>query len=203
MGIEYILDFSKKRLNLYEKHEALTKTTERIIASAFSWRKTGIIRFARLQLTRINQIYSDLPENNRPLRQISDTKMTAMPLEGGRIFFCIKLLGSIPRESDTEEYIQLLMNLSEEELSFWVWKMAQAPIRAIKAFKILHDMDEFVIAKERETIKKFPKSFITTNKSKGKKDMEENNLQNEKESIIQTDLSMFEFDEKAKKSWSE
>lgn len=58
--------------------------------------------------------------------------------EGMRILVAMKLASSIEDQLRIEEAFDILRRLSDEELSFWVWKILSLKNKALTAFKVMY-----------------------------------------------------------------
>ena len=58
--------------------------------------------------------------------------------EGMRILVAMKLASSIEDRLRIEESFDILRRLSDEEVSFWVWKILSLKNKALTAFKAMY-----------------------------------------------------------------
>ena len=58
--------------------------------------------------------------------------------EGMRILMAMKLSSSIDERLRIEETLDILKRLSDEEISFWVWKILSLKNKALTSFKAMY-----------------------------------------------------------------
>ncbi|QUH22360.1 hypothetical protein HYG87_00560 [Methanobacterium alkalithermotolerans] len=116
-----------RSIQLFEHIESINRNYSTPISIIFSWRSEIIKNFA------------DRLQEEKGLKKLSwgdefDFKVD----EGMRILVAMKLASSIEDRLRIEEAFDNLRRLSDEEVSFWVWKILSLKNKALTAFKAMY-----------------------------------------------------------------
>lgn len=116
-----------RSMQLFEHIESINRSYSTPISIIFSWRSEMVKNFA------------DRLQEEKGLKKLSwgdefDFKVD----EGMRILVAMKLASSIEERLRIEEAFDNLRRLSDEEVSFWVWKILSLKNKALTAFKAMY-----------------------------------------------------------------
>lgn len=116
-----------RSMQLFEHIESINRSYSTPISIIFSWRSEMVKNFA------------DRVQEEKGLKKLSwgdefDFKVD----EGMRILVAMKLASSIEDRLRIEEAFDNLRRLSDEEVSFWVWKILSLKNKALTAFKAMY-----------------------------------------------------------------
>ena len=120
-------DGKSKKIQLFEHIESINRSYSTPISIIYSWRSEMIKNFAdRLQ------------EENKLKKLYWGDEFNFKVDDGMRILVAMKLASSIKDRLRIEEAFDTLRRLSDEEVSFWVWKILSLKNRALTAFKAMY-----------------------------------------------------------------
>ena len=136
----------KKSIQLWEHIDGMNKNYKNIIASNYVWRAEILKKF--LDKLLIN--HNDDPQNNVISHQFSiisdDLTMNCEKAEWNseyklsneiamKMLFAMKLVSSMQRRPRIEEALEIIYSLTDEEISFWCWKVLSLKNNALNGFK--------------------------------------------------------------------
>ena len=138
-----------KSFQLWEHIDGMNRHYKNMIGISFSWRAEILQKF----LDRLILKYHDdvkkkvisyqtvLAEEGFSMdftttRWNSDYNLT--PEIAMKILFAIKLVSSMERRPRIEEALEIIYSLSDEEISFWAWKVLSLKSRALNGFKAMY-----------------------------------------------------------------
>lgn len=117
----------KRRIQLFEHIESINRTYSTPISIIYSWRSEMVKNFA------------DRSREARGLEKLTWDKEFEFNVDDGmRILVAMKLASSIEDRLRIEEAFDILRRLSDEEVSFWVWKILSLKNKALTAFKAMY-----------------------------------------------------------------
>lgn len=128
--IQYSLrlkDGKKRRIQLLEHIESINRTYSTPISIIYSWRSEMVKDFA------------DKSREVKGLEKLTwDNEFEFNVDDGMRILVAMKLASSVENRLRIEESFDVLRRLSDEEISFWVWKILSLKNKALTAFKAMY-----------------------------------------------------------------
>ena len=127
-GVSFKLKEGKLRsVQLFEHIESINKSYNTSIAIIYSWRADMLKSF-------IDKILEDKGISRLKWGEELDLNTD----EGMKVLVAMKLASSIENRLRIEEAFDTLKRLSDEEISFWVWKILTFKNKALNAFKAMY-----------------------------------------------------------------
>lgn len=120
------LDPDRKSVALVEHIEGLEKRYSQVLARNRSWRATMIRNFCQ----GLKMLFKEEIE-------VNGFKLWVEPVIASRIFIAQNVLSALD-QSEGMNFVQVILDLTPEEVGYWAWKVADKKKQAIQAFKILH-----------------------------------------------------------------
>lgn len=116
-----------RRIQLFEHIESINRSYSTPISIIFSWRSEMVKNFA------------DRLQEEKGLKKLAwGDEFDFEVDEGMRILVAMKLASSIEDRLRIEEAFDTLRRLSDEEVSFWVWKILSLKNKALTSFKAMY-----------------------------------------------------------------
>lgn len=117
------------RIQLIEHIESLNRSYSTPISIIFSWRADMLKEF-------VDKLLED--REKPPLSWNLDEKFNFNIHDGMRILVAMKLASSMDNRLRISEVFDVLKRLSDEEISFWVWKILSLKNKALNSFKAMY-----------------------------------------------------------------
>lgn len=120
-------DGEKRRIQIIEHIESINRSYSTPISIIYSWRSEMVKNF------------SDRLRENKELGRLTWGNEFDFNVDDGmRILMAMKLASSIEDRLRIEEAFDILRRLSDEEVSFWVWKILSLKNKGLTAFKSMY-----------------------------------------------------------------
>lgn len=141
---------SGQSIQLWEHIDGMNRHYRNHIGSVFSWRADIIRVFLDKMITKYQQnvkstlmkrqmvldtdgsgvIHVDKVQWNSDYRLPEDIAM--------KMLFAMKLVSSMEKRPRIEEALEIICSLTDEEISFWVWKVLSLKNSALSGFKSMY-----------------------------------------------------------------
>lgn len=139
-----------RSIQLWEHIDGMNRHYKNQIGSVFTWRAEIIRLFLNKLVTKYQQdvkitvlkrqmvldtdgsgiIHLDKTQWNSDYRLPEEMAM--------KILFAIKLVSSMEQRPRIEEALEIINSLTDEEISFWAWKVLSLKNAALNAFKAMY-----------------------------------------------------------------
>jgi len=139
-----------KSIQLWEHIDGMNRHYKNQIGSVFTWRAEIIRLFLDKLVIKYQQdvkvtilkrqmildtdgsgiIHLDKSQWNSDYRLSEETAM--------KMLFAIKLVSSMEQRPRIEEALEIINSLTDEEISFWAWKVLSLKNAALNAFKAMY-----------------------------------------------------------------
>jgi hypothetical protein len=139
-----------KTIQLIEHIDGMNKNYKNVIGTVRSWRAEMIRAFLKKLITRYQEdlrskplsyqsVFAPEEEGLLKTNKISwnnEYKLTAELAM--KLLFATKLISSMDRRPRIEEAFEIIQSLTDEEISFWAWKVLSLKNHALNGFKAMY-----------------------------------------------------------------
>lgn len=143
-------DGENKSIQLFEHIEGFSRDTSYKVGVVFSWRADIIQKFLNhlIQECRVDPKVRIIPDKkskhsesqlSKTVEQINWNLEYKLNTEiSMKLLLAMKLVSSIEQRPRIESSLEIINSLSDEEISFWVWKVLSLHNRALNGFKSMY-----------------------------------------------------------------
>jgi len=150
--IHYIISLKERRgksIQLWEHIDGINKKYKNKAAIVYSWRAEIVKRVLDRLIVKYHEDMKNQIRSYQTLLTsegfIMDFKKTTWNGDyqlnndiAIKVLFGIKLISSMERRPRIEEALEIVYSLTDEEISFWVWKVLSLKNNALNGFKAMY-----------------------------------------------------------------
>jgi len=139
-----------KTAQLLEHIDGMNKNYKNVIGTVRSWRAEMIRVFLERLIIRFQEDLKNKPasyqmifaqdgENLLEIKKIHWSNEYKLTEEMAmKILFAIKLIASMNQRPKIDEPLEIILSLTDEEISFWAWKVLSLKNNALNGFKAMY-----------------------------------------------------------------
>lgn len=139
-----------KTAQLIEHIAGMNKNYKNVIGTVRSWRAEMIRVFLERPIIRFQEdlknkpasyqmIFAQEGENLLEIKKINWSNEYKLTEElAMKILFAIKLIASMNQRPKIDESLEIILSLTDEEISFWAWKVLSLKNNALNGFKAMY-----------------------------------------------------------------
>ena len=145
----FLKDGKIRSVQLKEHIDGLNKHFSNNIGVIYSWRAEIIQKFLN---NLIKKYHDDLKNRVKSYQTVFDNGDFTMDFEktkwnneyklntevSMKLLLAIRLTSSIEQRPRVEEALEIIHSMSDEEVSFWAWKILSLKSRALNGFKAMY-----------------------------------------------------------------
>jgi len=125
----FLKDGKIRSVQLREHIDGLNKHFSNNIGVIYSWRAEIIQKFLDSLIKKYHDDFNKSKWNNE-YRLTTEISM--------KLLLAIRLTSSIEQRPRVEEALEIIHSMSDEEVSFWAWKVLSLKSRALNGFKAMY-----------------------------------------------------------------